>query len=206
MSVRVNLLPQSTRDGRRAARQRRMVAGAGLALIASLGAVHVWSVGQVRDAEERLLAAESATALVRNDVNAMSEFRELELRRQNAAAALHDALGHEVSLSWILYDLATVMPRDAQLETISINLPRPVAESPHVGSFTLTGKSVEAHAPGVEAILHELSRLASFQNLYFNSSSLDDGEGDVASFSIDGELAPLARTNRYAEGLPEAMR
>ncbi|MFA9429170.1 PilN domain-containing protein [Egicoccus sp. AB-alg2] len=209
MSVRVNLLPQVTREQARAAKQRRILAASGLGLLVAVGGVHWWGTGQLRDAEDRLAAAELRTAELQGEVAQMSEYRELEELGMKANASLTEAMAGEVSLAWILSDLASVMPADAQLETITINMPRPdpAAETTSVGSFTITGKTVETHAPGVEAILHELGKVAIFRNLYFNSSSLDDEEGtEVATFSVDGELAPFAKTGRYAEGLPEGLR
>ena len=209
MSVRVNLLPQVTRDQARAARHRRVLAASGVGLLAAVGAVHWWGTGQLDDARDRLVAAETRTAELQVEVTGMSEYRELEALGVRANASVTEAMASEVSLAWILSDLASVMPTDAQLETITIDMPRPdpTAETTSVGSFTITGKTVETHAPGVEAILHELGKIAIFRNLYFNSSALDDEDGtEVATFSVDGELAPFARTGRYAEGLPEGLR
>jgi hypothetical protein len=103
------------------------------------------------------------------------------------------------------------MPSDAQLETLALNVdtlqagtdPNGLAS---VGSFNSTGRTLTAHAPGVERFLLELDKVVSFHDIYLNSSALDDPTERVATFTLDGLLGADAATGRYLEGLPEELR
>ncbi|MFU8840026.1 MAG: hypothetical protein ACNA8R_04815 [Nitriliruptoraceae bacterium] len=208
MSVRVNLLPEATRSKDRATQQRLLAAASMLALLAVLGGVWWWANAQVRDAEERLVAAERVTAELRAEEAELIAFRDLANRRDATLQVLQASLGDEVSLAGVLQDLAAVMPADAQLDTLTLTLTPPSVEAgPAVGSLTLAGQTLTSHAPGVEAILIELDKISTFGELYLNSSTLDtEREDPIATYSVSGVVRADARTDRYAEGLPEELR
>jgi Tfp pilus assembly protein PilN len=211
MSVRVNLLPEATRHRDRAARQRAGLGASLVALLLILGGVYLWSTNQVSTARVELAAEEQRTSELQGEVNALAEFRELAARQDEADQALVEALGGEVSVAGVLQDIAAVMPSDAQLETLALNLDALEAGADpngrsSVGSFNSTGKTLTAHAPGVERFLLELDKVVSFHDIYLNSSALDDPTERVATFTLDGQLGTDAATGRYVDGLPEELR
>ncbi len=98
-----------------------------------------------------------------------------------------------------IHHLAAVMPSDTSISTLSVSV------SPGgIGNVTSAGQSLLGHAPGLERLLISLDKVASFQNVFFASSSLD--ETGMSTFSFNFELTPLILTGRYADGLPEVMR
>jgi Tfp pilus assembly protein PilN len=207
MSVRVNLLPEATKQKDRAAQQRSLVGLAAVLLLAVLGGIYAWAAMQVNDAEELLATEEARTAELRGEQAELVGFQELADRRDRATQTLITAMGSEVSLAALLQDVAAVMPGDAQIESLAINLPpEPNPEAPGVGTLNMTGKTLTSHAPGVERVLLSLDKIVSFRDLYLNSSTLDDPESTVATFSLDGQVGIETRTERYAEGLPEELR
>jgi Tfp pilus assembly protein PilN len=207
MSVRVNLLPEATKQKDRAAQQRSLVGLAGVVLLAILGGIYAWATMQVNDAEEQLAVEEARTAELRGEQAELVGFQELADRRDRATQTLITAMGSEVSLAALLQDVAAVMPGDAQIESLAINLPpEPDPLVPAVGTLNMTGKTLTSHAPGVERVLLSLDKIVSFRDLYLNSSTLDDPESTVATFSLDGQVGVETRTDRYAEGLPEELR
>jgi hypothetical protein len=103
--------------------------------------------------------------------------------------------------------------------------PEVTVETGPVGNFNMTGRTLTAHAPGVERVLISLDQVAGFGGLFLNSSTLEGLEGEevdpedldagldevdtedrITSFSIDGQIGREARTNRYVDGLPEELR
>lgn len=207
MSVRVNLLPEATKQRDVAARQRAVAGLVGLLLLAALGGVYWWAQAQVRDAEDRLAAEQDRTTQLRAEEAELAAFRDLADRRDTAATTLSLAMRDEVSLAGLLQDIAAVMPTDTQLEAVAISLPpAPPDDVVFIGNLTLSGKTLTSHAPGVERVLLQLDKIAGFDELYLNSSSLDDPEGRIATFSLDGQLRREVRTDRYAGGFPEALR
>lgn len=207
MSVRVNLLPEATKQRDRASQQRSIAALAAVALFAGLGGVYLWSSSQVSQAEEVLLAEQARSSELRGEEAELISFRELADRRDRSEEVLGTALAREVSAAGILQDIAAVLPSDTQLEALSVNL-LPAADPAQVsvGSFNVTGKTLTSHAPGVERVLLSLDKVVSFRELYLNSSALDEPDDRIATFSLDGQIGPEAATNRYVDGLPEDLQ
>jgi Tfp pilus assembly protein PilN len=207
MSVRVNLLPEATKQRDRAAQQRSLAALAGVVLLAGLGGVYLWQSSQVSQAEDQLLAEQARTSHLRGEQAELIAFEELADRRERSDEILISALGDEVSLAGVLQDVAAVMPADTQLETFAVNIPSPSdPETDAVGTLSLTGKTLASHAPGVERVLISLDKVVSFREAYLNSSTLDEDDGRIATFSLDGQIGSEAETDRYADGLPEEWR
>jgi hypothetical protein len=207
VSVRVNLLPEATKQRSRASQQRAVAGLAGVVLLAGLGAVYWVGAAQIRTAEDELAAEQARTSQLRGEEAELIAFRELADRRDRSDELLRTALGGEVSVAGLLQDVAAVMPTDTQLETLTVQISGPTdGGSPAVGSFNATGKTLSAHAPGVERVLIQLDKVVSFSELYLNSSTLDDPEGRVATFSLDGIVGQEALTQRYVGGLPEELR
>jgi hypothetical protein len=129
---------------------------------------------------------------------------------------LSTTLADEVSMAGLLQDVASVIPSDTQLDGMEVSLGAPTAapevegqvgvQPGAIGTLNLTGKTLEAHAPGVERFLLELEKVAGFRDLYVNSSALDDPDERVATYSIDAAVGPEALTGRYWTGLPEELR
>jgi hypothetical protein len=116
-------------------------------------------------------------------------------------------MADEVSVAALLQDVAAVMPTDTQLEGLNVTLDqRPEDPARAVGVTRLSGRTLTSHAPGVERVLIQLDKIVTFEDLYLNSSVLDDQEERIASFSLDGSVRREARTERYADGLPESLR
>jgi hypothetical protein len=208
MSVRVNLLPEATKARGRAQKQRTVVAAGFLVLLAGLGGTYVWASGQVKAAEKELAVEQARTTQLRGEQAELIAFSELADRRDASDALLTTALADEVSMAGVLQDVAATMPGDTQVETLTVSLQTPEEPTPSspVASFNMTGKTLTAHAPGVERVMISLDKVVSFRDLYLNSSALDELEDRIAAFSLDGQIGPEALTGRYVEGLPEELR
>ena len=207
MSVRVNLLPEATKQRDRAAQQRAMAGLAAVALLATLGGVHLWATAQVNSAEDQLLAEQTQTSELRGDKAELVAFEELADRHERSDEVLRMAMGKEISLAGFLQDVAAVMPTDTQLEDLNFTVSQPTDDdSTTLATFNVNGKTLTSHAPGVERVLIALDKIVSFRELHLNSSTLDDSEERIATFSLDGQVGPEAATGRYVEGLPEERR
>ena len=211
MSVRVNLLPEATKQRDQQTRQRALAGLASVLLLLVLGGVYLWSAGEVRSAEDELAAEQDRTAQLRAEQAELVAFRDLATRSETAEETLIAALAGEVSLAGLLQDLAAVLPEDAQMDTLGLTI-TPSAEpgegqGVRAGSMTISGRTLTAHAPGVERVLLSLDKIATLDDLFMTSSTLDEETTEgVAAFTVDGQIRIDARTERYAEGLPEALR
>ncbi len=208
MSVRVNLLPEETKQRGRASQQRMIAAGVVVLFLLGLGGVWFWSGSQVRDAEDRLLEEQAVTAGLRGEQAELVAFSELADRRDQANVILATSLADEVSIAGILQDLAAVMPEDAQFDSLTVTIAGPVDGTEElIGTLNITGQSLNSHAPGVERILLSLDKVTTFGDLFLNSSTLDvEATEPIVTFSVDGAIRVEARTQRYLDGLPGELR
>lgn len=207
MSVRVNLLPEATKQRDRASHQRAIAGLAVVVLLAVLGGVYLWAASEVTRAEEVLALEEARSAELRGEQAELIAFQELADRRDRSDAILQGTMGTEVSIAGILQDVAAVVPPDTELDALNITLAPPEIEGPPiVGTVNVSGRTLAAHAPGVERVLMGFNKISSFHEPYMNSSTLEDTDGRVAAFSIDSQITEQASTGRYANGLPEDPR
>jgi Tfp pilus assembly protein PilN len=211
MSVKVNLLPAEASARQAVARQRNGVIAGGVAVLAVLGAVTVWQNGRVADAEERLAGEQQVLAALQTEVDQLGEFADLEQRVAQSDTLIVQALGAESSFAGMLQDIAAVMPSDAQLETLNITLDPAGAtadgtESASLGTMQAVGKSLNAHAPGLERLLLELDKVAAFHDLFFTSSVLEEVEDPYPTFTVEAQIGPETLTGRYLDGVPEDLR
>ena len=207
MSVRINLLPEATKQRDRAAQQRSLAALAGVVLLAGLGGIYLWQSSQVSQAEEELVAEQLRSSELRGDQAELVAFQELADRRDRSTEVLQTTMGDEVSFAGILQDVALVMPPDTELETLGVSLAQPEIDgAPTVGTLSVTGRTLTAHAPGVERVLLGLDKIVSLKEPYMNSSTLQETDGRVAVFSVDSQIGSEAETGRYTDGLPEESR
>jgi Tfp pilus assembly protein PilN len=210
MSVRVNLLPAESRQRARVARQRGYLIGASLGVLAVLAAVQVGAMNNVRAAETALAAEQTRTASLQSDVGDLHEFQELQHRQEEADVVIQTLLGDEYTLAGVLQDVAAAMPEDTQLDTLSVTTvaPAPGAEDADTAAatFSATGRTLASHAPGVERFLIGMEQYATFRHLYMTSSTSNGAEDEHATYTLEGDVSPMARTSRYEAGLPEALR
>jgi Tfp pilus assembly protein PilN len=216
--VRVNLLPESTRQRDRAARHRGFMIAFFLGLLLVLGLAYWFQLSRVNDREAQLAAEENLVNELQAELAQLSEFQQLQARLELADGIVAAALADEVSFAGTMQDIAAVIPSSTWLETLSVNLEDvpsvPLgAERPIIGRVTAAGLEANSHAPGLERLLLELDKILSFQNVFFTDSTLvgDErdfvgGDGRESTFSVEFDLGSEARTQRYTDGVPEVLR
>lgn len=213
MSVRVNLLPRETFAEQEAARQRLLAGVAGLVLLAGLGVVFLLQTNALSDArDERDLAQAELRDLEAREAQ-LAEFGDLEQRVEEADETISIALASELSFAGILQDIAAVTPTDTAFTSLEATVieadgPDGGVVRPVVARITLDGESLQGHAPGVERLLIQLDKIASFFDVYVSNTTVDpdDEDEDVAIFTVEVDVGDEARTRRYTDGVPEELR
>lgn len=130
MSVRVNLLPETASVRQTAARERARYLAAGGVLVVGLVAGSLWQAGRANDADARLADEEALLASLTGEQGELGEFADLERRATEAEEQVIAALGAEASLAAILQDVASAIPADIELETLTIALDGTPAPAP----------------------------------------------------------------------------
>lgn len=211
MSVRVNLLPRETSERQRASRQRGLAGLAGLLLLVILAGAYWLQSTWVSDARaERDAAQEELDRLAAREAQ-LAEFEDLQERVEEADATIAATLAHELSMAGILQDIALVTPTDTafsdlDLTAIEATGPDDGAVREVVARIVLNGETLHGHAPGVERLLLEFDKIASFFDVYFSSSVVDAEDDDVSQFTVEVDVGQEARTGRYDQGVPEELR
>lgn len=208
-TVRVNLLPEDIKRRDRQNRRTGVIVIAFVVLLLLIGAAYWWALTEVDEAQAEVDEQQEVLQALQADLASLQEFAELRELREEGNQVLQTALGGEVSVAGILQDIAAVMPPDAQLDSLTINVteqtdPELGATRPSYGTITLSGQTRQGHAPGLERFLLEFDKIAAFSDLYFTNSTVD--ERDVSTFNADLDLGPEVLTGRYVEGLPEELR
>ena len=214
MSVRVNLLPEATKQRDRAGRQRFLAAAGGAAVLMMLGGVWLWQGAQLNDANDRLAVEEQRVAVVNSEIADLAAFRDLQVNEQRIAESVQAALAWEVSLAAVLQDVAASIPEDAQLDSLNVAVSPepevdPISGQRSAGTFTLSASSLTDHAPGLERFLLSLDQYVSLFDLHVSSSTLETEREDnlpVVAFTVEGRISDTLRTETYANGLPEVLR
>jgi Tfp pilus assembly protein PilN len=217
VSVRVNLLPETTRQREQAGRSLVVIALAFVALLAVLGGLYWLQTQRVAEREAELAREQDRLAELDADLRALAEYEELEARAQRVDGLITASLGAEASLAGVLQDLSTVLPETAWVESFGITVSdEPTftlgAERSAVGRLTATVVDLRSHAPGIEQLLLDLERMATFSNAFFASATLLEEEalegatGEEVRFNLEVDLGAEIRTERYRDGLPEELR
>jgi Tfp pilus assembly protein PilN len=211
--VRVNLLPREIGEKNAAARQRVVAAAGGAGFVLLLGAIYVLQGGALDDAQEQLALEQAELAALQADLAALGEYAELQQRRSAAAALLGTALAGETSYAGVLQDIAAVFPDDAELSSLTISTVR-VEEGESAstlgdtrlayGEVSAVGRTLASFAPGIERLLLDFDKVASFTDVFLTNSAVD--QDGAVSFTVEVDLGAEVRTGRYLDGLPEELR
>jgi hypothetical protein len=209
--VRVNLLPQSTRERAKASRQRGAVLAVFVVLLGGIGGAYWLQLGKVDEARAQRDLAMEQVAARQAEVTELAAFQDLQTRVQQVTGALATALGPEISAAGLLQDIAAVTPLDTAVTSIEFTMVDEVVgldgevAKPSAARVTVKGETT-GELPGVERAILAYEKVVSFFDVYFTSSEIDDQQPDVLLFTFDADLSEGARTGRYLFGVPEELR
>ena len=199
MSASIDLLPPEVLQRRVDA--RNLQAAGGVLGILLLALLLLWA-GQARRltaAEEARDGAQAQLQALRAEETALGEFGDLDRQLQAAELQLAGAMGSEVGFAGLLQDFAAVLPTDASIQNLTLD----TFGSDGVGSVLLAGETRRGIAPGLERLLISLDKVSSLSDPQLTSTSVD---GEYTAFTLQLQVGPDARTERYAAGLPEGLR
>lgn len=210
MTVKVNLLPRELEERRTARRVTTFSILGVVVVIALLAGLYVLKLGEVRDAEEEREQVRAEIARLEAQLAELEQFRRLadELEARNALLAF--SMSPEVSFARVLNDLSLSFPTSSSLRTLTATLQDPTASpggaEPSIVLVEFGGYSVERYAPGVETVVVEFDRVATFFNAFVATAQQEEIEDtQVTGFSGSVQLSEDARTGRYTDGLPEGI-
>lgn len=203
VDVPINLLPPEV-----LARQRMRKVFTGL--LVGLGAVGLvlialtlLQLNSLRTARNELTFQQAEAAKLQTQVNALSEFGQMQARIDGSKAALASSLKNDVAWSVFLADLAVTMPDDASLSGLSMTavVGTTPEGQPSLGTVKYQGTvrtfsggrrlSVEA---GLAGWLTRMAELKGLRFVYLNNGS--KAEGGEVSFAADAHLTETMLSGR----------
>jgi Tfp pilus assembly protein PilN len=206
----VNLLPPELLARQRYRRLTSLIIlGGAIALLLLLG---FWFMqGQKLSGINDDIAAQQATnAALQAQIDELSEFQSLQEEAAQKEALLAQAYAGEVSFSGLLMDMSRVIPSDAYLTSMTIQLSAAQASTdgsaPPAGaaSGTLIGTiNTEGKAAGTESLASWLTRLESVQgwvNPWMASITETDPGSRLYDFTSGVDLSSQALTARGGGG------
>lgn len=199
MSASVDLLPPELAQRRADRRNLQAFAGVVVLVVATVLLVYAGESRRLTAATAQREAAEAELAQLSAREAALAEFGLLDRELEAAQLQLATALGAEVGFAGILQDLAAVLPTDATIDDLTID-----SLVPDVAAVVqLSGETRLGIAPGLERLLVSIDKVDAFASTQLSSSTVD---GEYTAFDLRVSVDEAARTNRYAEGLPEGLR
>lgn len=225
-TAQVNLLPPEIAVERRQRTVAVFALGVLAAYLLGLGGVYALKVGNVNEARAERDDTERQVAVLRAEVDALSEFQNLLDTVQNREMLLTSAMDGELSWARILGDLALSFDRQASLIAVTGASTAPDAAGVDAagiegasttvveeGGFDLgepvaqiefTGYSVDRIAPGVEEVIARFDDTTGFYDSYLATAGEEErGASEVTNFLGRAQVDEAAYTHRYDDGLPE---
>jgi hypothetical protein len=231
-TVRVNLLPPEVARRSAQRRAATVTAGVLVLYVLLLGLLYLVKLDQVNDARVERDAAQAEVTGLQARITALQPFRELRADVDARNELLAQAMAEEVSVARMLNELSLAFPSTSSLRAFAVALDAPVAAAgagpvtpppapaptPQpapgtpaaeealdqlIGTVTFEGYSVEAYAPGVEAVVVDIARVPSLVDPFVAAAQVEQiGDTDVTAFSGNADVDATAYTRRYEQGLP----
>jgi Tfp pilus assembly protein PilN len=203
----VNLLPRDDGRAKRTKEQNAPLAvGLALFLVVSvvIAAFYLRSSASVKDKQEALGRAKAEVAVLPPLPTAPTAIEtQLVGQQRDRLNALASALSRRVAWDRILRELATVLPDDVWLTSLSAKSPAspasagpaaPTAPNAPPTGFVLTGYTYSQN--GVARLLSRLAVLPDLRNVQLQSSSLSKvGDQQIVQFTILADVLPPGATS-----------
>ena len=199
---RVNLLPPEIAEK---VRFRRIQAGLGGGLLATLGVVallYVGAVSSVNDAQGELTDATATGTALTAETAKYDDVKAVYARAEAAQVMLTKAMGEEVRYSRFLNDLSLTIPDNVWVKNVTFAQaavpPGVGATEPGVGTVTFTG--VGFNHDDVAVWLESLAKQKGYTNPYFTSSTKALlGTREIVDFTSTVTMTPAALSGRYTK-------
>lgn len=200
--IPINLLPGEIRARQR---MRRILAGLGMGavgVVVLLGLITFLQRQAISNAEGELRAEQAEASRLRAEVEALRPFEQLQLSIDQSRASLATALTGDIAWSRFTADLATNIPGDSWLTSLSLTA-APGQSPDGLPSFgTVQYSGFVSSFPGLSGWLNTMDGLEGLQFVYLGSGTKQDSEGrEVVSFSATANLTePMLSGRCQQEG------
>ena len=194
----VNLLPPEILEAQRWRRVTFGVAAAGAILLVALFGFYLLQTNTLSGVNEDIDDQEQTNASIQASIADKQKFADLQEEAQSKQALLSTAYAGEVSFSSLLMDLSRVVPSDAYIDSLTVQMTAAQADvataaSELVGAITMSGKAVNVES--VSIFLTRLEQVKGWVNPWAGNVS-DDAAVNGVSYGLQVDLSTDVITER----------
>jgi len=202
----VNLLPPDILQAQRYRRLTSAVILVGALLLVLVFGFYLLQVNTLGGVNDQIAAQDASNASIQADIAEKQKFAELQAKAQAKQQLLSAAFAGEASFSALLMDFSRVIPSDAFVNSLALQVTEPTAEvdGSTAGLIgTITGAGTASTVDSLSIFLTRLEQVKGWVNPWMATVSQNTGlDGFDYSLSID--LTDEVLTERGRGGTPDA--
>jgi Tfp pilus assembly protein PilN len=198
----VNLLPPEILQGLRTRRLTFLVFVAGSAVAVLIVLFYAIQVGRLVGVQDDIEAARANNASIQAEIAELQRYEDLQIKAQEKEALLASAYANEASFSGMLMDISRVIPVDAYLDSLTITIAPPIADT--TGAEVATGSFIgsiatSGVAQGFDSLsmwISDMEKVDGWVNPWLSSITQQGENTDLYSFTSTVDLTDAVLTER----------
>jgi Tfp pilus assembly protein PilN len=210
--TQVNLLPPDIVQAQAYRRRTSAVIVAGAIALVLVFGFYLLQNGKLGDVEEQIDAQNATNASIQTGIAEKQKFAELQAEAQARQQLLSAAYAGEVSFSALLMDFSRVIPSDAYVDSLALQIadasaptaPAPVASGVVTNLIgTITGGGQAVSIDTLSVFLTRLEQVKGWVNPWMSTVSRNT-EVNGYDYSLSVDLTGDVVTDRGKGGVPDA--
>lgn len=187
----VNLLPADILQRQRFRRLTVLISLAGATVFGLVLLFYLFQVGTLGGVQDDIEAQERTNAGIQADIAELTAFADLQAQAQGKLDQLRAAFSGETSFSGILMDISRIIPADAYLTQLTVQVAPPegtqadvpASEQLFIGSLTANGRGFNLDT--IAGWLTRMDGVDGWENAWLQSATEAEAGGFTFSSSVD---------------------
>jgi len=186
----VNLLPREVLQRQSLRRLTALIIAGGAIVFGLVLLFYLFQVGTLGGVRDDIAAQERTNEGIRDDIAELEQFAQLQAEARDKLDQLRAAFAGEASFSGILMDISRIIPSDAFLTQLVVQVAPPGGSTEVPGSDPLFVGSLTANGRGLDldTIAGWLTRMEGvdgWENAWLQSATEAEGGGFTFTSSVD---------------------
>jgi Tfp pilus assembly protein PilN len=186
----VNLLPREVLQRQSLRRLTALIIAGGAIVLGLVLLFYLFQVGTLGGVRDEIAAQERTNEGIRDDIAELEQFAQLQAEARDKLDQLRAAFAGEASFSGILMDISRIIPSDAFLTQLVVQVAPPggATEVPgsdplFVGSLTTNGRGLDLDT--IAGWLTRMEGVDGWENAWLQSATEAEGGGFTFTSSVD---------------------
>lgn len=202
----VNLLPPDILQAQRYRRVTSLVVLGGIVLLLLVFGFYLLQANKLSGVNDEVAAQNANNASLQADIAEKQKFADLQAKTQGKQQLLAAAYAGETSFSALLMDFSRVIPSDAFVNSLALQVSEPTApvEGATAGLVgTITGSGTAASIDSISIFLTRLEQVKGWVNPWIATVS-ENQELGAYDYSLSIDLTDEVTTDRGKGGTSDA--